>query len=464
MVGEGEARRSRGSRGGFGFWLLAIVAVCMLAQVPLALCACIDSVCSPKLQFPSSPRAGEQVEMTISFTLELQFQINDYVEVYLPGFTGALASPPGGGEFLLGWSSETSTLRIQQIQASPAPANVEITANIFKSDAISLPPFGLKANQADVQMRSVLTAHIHGSTAFRPFEIVEPVGVMLNTTLAFAPDHVGEPVSVELGFTHSSDLEAPDTVSIFLSAFVKATGSNPESGSASYVVCSGMYSAEFPPDCGGIGSLAATATDVGGGEGVRVDVSIADLIQAGQSVTITVPASFGITIPPDGTSLNNQQHVIGTSAALGPVNNPFSQTAPPGTSIESSQEVLSPVIKFEPPKLPTGECSSTDITTGGCTSWVDESVHLTFGFAHSAAFLEGHYVRFTLPGFSRQKFRSDSWNSDIVNITDCSASNCDLASSIATTGVSSTEIGNATWVEGEAQLELVFTAPVPAAR
>ena len=460
------ARRSGGGRGGsFGFWLLvAVAAVCLSVHVPMALGACIDSVCSPKLQFPSSPRAGEQVEMTISFTLDLQFQINDYVEVFLPGFTGALASPPGGGEFLLSWFSETSRLRIQQIQATPAPANVEITAYVSKSDQISLPPFGLETNQADVKMRAVLTAHVNGSTSFRPFEIVEPVGVMLNTTLAFSPDHVGEPVSVELGFTHSSDLEAPDTVSVFLSAFVKSTGTNPESGTASYVVCAGQYSAEFPPDCGGTGSLAATATDVGGGEGVRVDITIADLIRAGESVTVTIPASFGITIPPGGTSLNNQQHVIGTSAALGPVNNPFSQTAPPGTSIESSQEVLSPRIRVEPAKLPTGECSSTDVTSGDCTAWLDESVDLTLGFAHTAAFQEGHYVRFTLPGFTRQTFRSTSWNSDIANITDCSASNCDIASGIATTGANSSEIGNATWIEGESLLELIFTAPVAATR
>jgi hypothetical protein len=410
----------------------------------------ISGMMGTSLTFPAPPRAGLTSDIIIGFTLENDFVQGDSLELQLPGFFRESYGniPVGGGIFGLEWLKDTvdpsiNKLKVKQIQPTVIPANTPTSVTITQNAFIYLPLLGIKANQTDLNITV-----LHGASAapsWQRISFVQPVGVLLNTTLAFSPEFVNFPVQVDVGFTHSSDLIPGDTVTVFLDQF-ELVGAD-TSLDANATACVGPYA---PVTVCSTGIISAKVEKQNSPAGIVIILSISDNIAAFESVSVTIPPSIGIQIPLEGTRPNNPNHVMGTSAALGPV--PLS----PATYVQSSEPVFAPTLSYEPAKLPTGECSKHDEEFGECTEWVDESVAITIRFAHDAAFQVGHYLIFSLPGFTRQEYQQQSLTDPTTITQDCAAGTCDFTNWV-TTGPGSSLAGNITWNETSKKLFLTFT-------
>jgi hypothetical protein len=428
--------------------------------VPLAASQYVAGIKDTSMTFPAPPRAGLTTDMTIGFTLQNDFVQGDSVELQLPGFFRDSYGniPVGGGIFGLEWLVDTvdktiNKLKIKQIQPTVIPKDTPTSVTITQNAFIFLPLLGIKTNQSDLKIAVLSGSQAAAVPSWQNLSFVQAVGVLLNTTLNFSPEFVDYSIQVEVGFTHSSPLVSGDTITAFLDQFelkdpLGATITTIITLDANWTTCIGPYA---PTTACSTGNITAKVEKQSSPAGVVITIYMKDDVEAFESVTVIIPASTGIQIPLEGSRPNNPNHVMGTSAILGPV--PLT----PATYIQSSQAVFAPTFSYTPAKLPTGECSAHNPDDGTCAGWVDESVDITIRFAHDADFQPAHFLIFSLPGFTRRVYQQQLETDPIATSMDCEAVTCDFTD-WTTTGPGSSKAGNVTWNETTKKLTITFIA------
>lgn len=216
-------RIARSSWFGSTWW--AVLGLLILASHADA--QCVSGICDTSLTFGTQQVAGVPGVLRIGFTLQFPIRQFEEIELYLPGFSrpkdGVILGIPPSAGWQFSWQESKRTLTAQYLNSQPEiAANISQTISAAATTSPSVPLLGLQTNQQDLTIRRLQNNGDGMEAVARPFDRVQPVGVLLNTTLAFSPSYVVFPLTINIGFTHSANLSGgTDTVSVFLEAFTK---------------------------------------------------------------------------------------------------------------------------------------------------------------------------------------------------------------------------------------------------
>jgi len=232
---------------------------------------------SPHLSFPGPAVAAKLTKIRLMFEGKMAFVPGDTVTLKLTGFTSNLlnivgsqyanSTSPVGAFAFHSWSSAREELIFECHRPVRAETTVDIT--VLSSVGIRLPSAGVQRNQQDI---TIATDTVQGPVLPIAVYKVDPVGsFMQSTSIAFSISRADTVSAIIVRFVAQMTLNVSDSVFISLGGFTVPLGKNTSIG-------------------------LVHVTNEAGGIRFRPLASIA----AGQEVLITVPTSFGITIPVSG--------------------------------------------------------------------------------------------------------------------------------------------------------------------
>lgn len=409
------------------------------------------NLCNTSLSFVTA-KAGRVSGLRITFLLDDVFEQLDTVTFKLPEFSRAdgtedlsnivdASGTVGIAAFTLArWNEPNSLLTLTHITPVTIPAKTLISLLVRADAGIALPVNGVVGDDPNFQIR---TDTRYQNTVFEPILSTQAVGVLYNTSLTYGSEEPNGVTSLDVNFTFSANLQPGDTITLLLDSF---TIGSTTTFTSSATICSDPYLVSKSCSSGNISGIASSP-----GGGVSVSFAFSDPVLELESVTLLIPSSVGISLPPLGTSENNPLLTIQTDALEGPV-----ETHP----IESSEYVPRITLSYDPPRAGTGECDQHSVADGSCLTFVDEGTDITFTMTYSLAMAANDTVVLSLPSFTRSTYQQTLPSAPITEIPCVS---CNVAN-FALTGTSAAVLRGGSWNEATETLTVTFGAAVASQR
>ena len=307
--------------------------------IPVETSTAVGAFFASKIAFDAG-RADSITAVSVTLAPAMRLSYNDVITITLPGFRGPDEQ----------WTQSPTSTQNVTIQVDSCPAcGVQpssrisiIIGNAVEKNRIErqnsnlyylhipthasvrIPAAGITINQASFKLSSNA---VDGPVAPISFTTVDPVGIFFASVLSFSPLSTFEPVNIELQLQLSprTSLAAGDKLSLLFPGF-RGGGT------------SGEVAADHTGAAWGFRShLSANASLL------HLEITIGADIDLGETFSLTVPATGGISLPMAGVASNTPDITLSTISEVGPV---------PATSLSSVMGVNAlDVIKvnYDPP-------------------------------------------------------------------------------------------------------------------
>jgi len=251
----------------------------------------------------SPPIADQATNLSFIFSMNKPLEEFESITIYLAHFTGGNIVGAGtvfgisGHKFNAAWSftcpAASLNLIVARGQRIAPRERVELV--ISSMVGIRLPLAGIRTNSTEFIVSTDASA---GVVSHFVMQSPSPVGAFANVSLDFTLKMAGSPTGVMLDFQAEMDFQIGDSITLTLKGF--------GGSSRSCIVTASMPRAIF-----GLAHWTARNSTL------QLDVMMA--VEAGQHVTVVIPAESGIMIPSMGLYSNGDYFAIATNAMKGPV-------------------------------------------------------------------------------------------------------------------------------------------------
>jgi hypothetical protein len=310
--------------------------------------ATVGAFCGSTITFakPQAPtaRTKRRMVMTLSICSEFQWQKDDQLTLYLPGFSGAntnaffpkiLYTGNFDGRILAEWRDASKELIFTHtMQNMPDILPEKLWLDILVSDRdIYLPYEGLRVNQTTIGLSAVAKAGVVIRNPLTYPSYVQPVGTFYDTPeLTFSVPKALERTQITLAFTPEMPIPAMATVTLRLPAFTSPNGAS--SIQVTESISGTTLAASWNPADAKIVFTVPPGFSIG----------------TRQRVSLVVPESAGLTIPRHGVRLNQTVGgiIMFTDSVLGPVLEDPETPIATVQAVGSLQDTVS--IVYDPPK------------------------------------------------------------------------------------------------------------------
>ncbi len=271
--------------------------------------------------------------------------------------TSPIESEPAGVFSTASWDPDTHALALTVTKQVPAATRVSIT--VPESFELRTPALGLRSKQGDIK---IAVETNRGTSDAMPFISTPVVPALISSSrLRMTPATANTIAALQIEVSFTITLSQGDLINVRLPGF-----SGPQANSMPLVTASNGV------------AVAASWTPEPGILTVRISGTAQ--VPAGTVLRISVPADYGITVPPEGIPADGRD--------VGPT---VSVHAPSVGTLNSAH------IPFS--DLPTiGAMLKSSVTFGNRVAGGRSSV--TVSFAMTVALTPGDTVVFDLPGFT----------------------------------------------------------------
>eukprot|EP00961_Rhodomonas_salina_P104255 1403252-Rhodomonas_salina.1 len=266
--------------------------------------------------FSENAKPGFATDISLEFFAEMLLYSTDTIWLALPGFSksgGSYIDPDDvitvpEGLFTATWLANTSTL--QFVVKGPISEEQRIEIKILERANIVVSPFGVRASEffcpspcsacpcagaCDEQPPVTLATNASaGPIEPTPVYTIQPIGVVLDTTLSVDPPSPNQPVNITVSFVPLMPVKPRETFSVILQGFSSADFTNvpiqPAGSTCSW------------------DSMSSTLTCRTG-----------SCLERQQTATFIIPDTAGLRSPMFGLRRSQSAITLAVAAAAGPV-------------------------------------------------------------------------------------------------------------------------------------------------